>query len=352
VLAGLAEGFAGWRKATRPSGWPGFAAAIDAGSSEPMKSRARELSVLFGDGRALAEVKRLALDGKADMTARRSALQAVIDSRSPDAREICERLLNVRFLNTTAVRGLAAFDDPELGDSLARSYRSFHPSERPALLETLAARPVFAAALLREMAAGRIPREDLSPYFARQIRSFNREELTRQLAKAWGDLRQTEPDKRAQIASRKAKLSPAVLARADRSAGRVVYNTVCAACHRLYGVGGDAGPDLTGAGRDNLDYLLENIVAPSAVVSADFKVSVVTLKDGRGFNGVLMAQNERSLTLKLMNGPVALDKAEIEETRLSELSLMPDGLLDGLSEEQVRDLIGYLMSPSQVPLRD
>jgi putative heme-binding domain-containing protein len=119
-------------------------------------------------------------------------------------------------------------------------------------------------------------------------------------------------------------------------------------CHRLYGHGGDSGPDLTGSGRENLDYLLENIVDPSAVVSADFKVTVVTLKDGRVFNGVIIAQNNRTVSLKIMTGTLTLARAEIEEMEPSELSLMPEGLMDGWPMDRVRDLIGYLRHPTQV----
>lgn len=348
LLAGMSEGFTGWRRATPPPAWGEFAAAIERGTNSALQSRVRELRVLFGDGRALDEVKRVALDAKAELTARRAALQSLIDSRSPEARDICEQLLGTRFLNATAVRGLAAYDDPDLGESLARSYRSFHPSERPALMETLASRPSFAGALLAEMAEGRIPREELSAFHARQIRSFNQEPLRRQLAAVWGEIRDSDPDKGPAIAALKARLTPATLARADKSHGRMLFNTACAVCHRLYGIGGDAGPDLTGAGRDNLDYLLENIVDPSAVVSADFKVTVVTLKDGRVLNGVVSARNARTLTLKIMNGTVTLENNDIEETSPSNLSLMPEGLIDGWKDDHVRDLIGYLMHPTQV----
>ncbi|HZI72962.1 MAG TPA: c-type cytochrome [Gemmatimonadales bacterium] len=150
------------------------------------------------------------------------------------------------------------------------------------------------------------------------------------------------------IAKWKAQLAPATLAKSDLSQGRAVFNLACAVCHTLYGEGGKIGPDLSGAGRDNLDYLLENIIDPSAMVPADFKVTVVSLKDGRVFNGVVMSQNARTLTLKIMNGTVTLEKGEIEETRPSELSLMPEGLLEAWPLDQIRDLIGYLQHPTQV----
>ena len=350
ILAGIGEGLTGWRKATKPAAWDALARKLSTTASAPLRDRVRDLSVLFGDGRALDEVKRVALDGKADLAARKAALQTLIESRPPDLRQICEQLLSVRFLNTVAVRGLAQFDDPALGERLAKSYRDFHPTERTAVLETLVSRPPFAKALLGEMAAGKIPRAEVTPFHARQIRSFNDAALAKQLAEVWGELRDSAADKQQLIAKLKQQLTPDALARADKSQGRATFNTVCAACHTLYGHGGGIGPDLTGAGRDNLDYLLDNTADPSAVVSADFRMSVATLKDGRVLNGFVAAKTARTLTLKTMTETVTLERTEIGSLDESALSIMPEGLLEALSETQVRDLIAYLMSRSQVPL--
>jgi putative heme-binding domain-containing protein len=319
-------------------------------ASARLRDRARELSVVFGDGRALDEVKRLALDNDADLVARKSAVQTLIDNRPPDLREICEKLLSVQFLNTVAIRGLAQFDDPAIAAKLAKSYRSFHQTERGAVLDTLVSRPAFARVLLTEVAAGRIPRAHITAFHARQIRSLDDAELTKQLAEVWGEWREPAADKRQLIATLKQRLTPATLAKADKSQGRALYNTACAACHRLYGEGGQVGPDLTGAGRDNLDYLLETIVDPSAVVTADFRMSVASLKDGRVLNGIVAVQTARTLTLKTMTETITVERGEIESLQESKLSLMPEGLLEALTETQARDLIAYLMSPGQVGL--
>ena len=134
------------------------------------------------------------------------------------------------------------------------------------------------------------------------------------------------------------------------SRGRAVFDRVCASCHKLYGYGGEIGPDLTGAGRDNLDYLLENLVDPSASVSADFRMVVVAMNDGRMLNGLMRARTDRTLTLQTQTEALVLDRREIENLQPSSLSLMPDGLLSQLSETETRDLIAYLMNRTQVPL--
>jgi putative heme-binding domain-containing protein len=350
ILGGLAEGMTGWRKATKPAAWDALAAKLATSDDETIQGRVRELSVLFGDGRALDEVKRIALDGKADISARKAALQSLIEANPPDLRAVCEQLLNTRFLNAVAVRGLSRFDDPALGDKLAKSYRSFHGTERGAVLETLISRAAFAKALLAEVAAGKIPRADVTPFHARQIRAFNDPALTKLLTEAWGELREPAADKKALIAKLRARLTPDVLAKADLSAGRAVFSTVCTACHRLYGQGNDIGPDLTGAGRDNLDYLLENIADPSAVVNADFRMTIVEMKDGRILTGMVRAQTARTVTLRALEGVNTLERGDIKKMEQSAVSMMPEGLLEAISETQVRDLIGYLMQKTQVPL--
>ncbi|MEQ2010200.1 MAG: c-type cytochrome, partial [Limisphaerales bacterium] len=333
-----------------PSAWDAFAKFVERSPNAALRDRVRDLSVVFGDGRALDEVKRVALAKDGDMNARKAALQTLIESRPPDLRAVCEQLLGVRFLNTVAVRGLAQFDDPAIGEKLAKSYRSFHPSERPSVMDTLVSRPSFAKALLAEVAAGKLPRVDVSAFHARQIRSFNDPALNAQLAKAWGELREAAADKKALIAKLKIQFTPDVLAKADKSAGRAVFNLACAACHRLYGQGGEVGPDLTGSGRDNLDYLLDNIADPSAVVSADFRMTVADLADGRTLNALVTARTERTLTLKTMTETVTVQRSDVTSLKESALSIMPEGLLEALTPEQQRDLLAYLMHKSQVPL--
>jgi len=350
ILAGMAETLAGWRKAPKPASWDALAQKLDALPGAPLTAQVRELSVVFGDGRALDELKKVALDSNADMTLRKSALQTLIDNRSPDLRQICEMLLAVRFLNPIAARGLASFPDPSIGNTLVKAYKQFHPSDRPQLLATLVSRPSFAGPLLKAVGEGKIPRTDITPFHARQIRGFHDAALDKQLSEVWGEVHESATDKVQFIAKLKHALSPAILAKADLSAGRAVFSQTCAICHRLYGEGADVGPDLTGAGRANLDYLLENVVDPSAVVAVEYRLHIVNLKDGRVLNGFVIGKSDRTLTLKTMTEKLTLDRAEITGIQELPQSLMPEGLLQSLGEDKVRDLLGYLMHPNQVPL--
>ena len=194
---------------------------------------------------------------------------------------------------------------------------------------------------------GDIPRADLTPAYARQINGFNDKTLTKQLAAVWGEQHDTPADKRLRIAQFKARLTPAALAMADKKNGQLLFHNTCAICHTLYGEGGKVGPDLTGAGRDNLDYLLDNIIDPSAIVAADYRMSIVKLKDGRVLNGIIIANSERTITLRQITETGTLERSEISAIVESPLSLMPEGMLEGLGDNASRDLLAYLMDKNR-----
>jgi putative heme-binding domain-containing protein len=218
------------------------------------------------------------------------------------------------------------------------------------MIDTLASRPASARALLEAIGRGEIAAGELSAFHAGQIRGFEDAALTSRLAAVWGDVRGTAEEKRSLLDRYRSELTPAWLTEGDLSAGRALFEKTCASCHVMYGSGRKLGPDLTGSNRKNLDYLLENIIDPSASVGIDFRTVVVSLADGRVLTGVVSERNERTLVLQTAQGPAALDRHEIEETTPTGLSLMPEGLLQNLSAEQTRDLFAYLMGSEQPPL--
>lgn len=347
LLQGVSDGVAGWRRAPKPQSWDQLVALGDKGEIAKIVG---DLSATFGDGVALDKLRQLALDEKADVILRTEALKSLIEARVEDLRDICEKLLSVRGLNITAVRGLAGFDDPKLGQMIAAKYRSFYPAERPAVVDMLVSRAIWADSLLDQIAKGVVPREDLTAFHVRQIQSLKQEDLNKKLALVWGELRESPQEKLDLMAALRKSLTPDAVAKADLSQGRLMFMAACASCHVMYGEGGKLGPDLTGSGRANLDYLLENIVDPSATVSADYKVTLLTLKDGRKLSGVVTGENQRTVTLQMLTEKTTVEKEEITEREISPMSMMPEGLLTVISKEQVRNLIAYLMHPRQVPL--
>ena len=349
ILFGMQDAFRGWRKVSRPTEWNAFTALPGVVESPDV---VRELGTLFGDGRALLEIRQIALDGSAEIKTRETALRTLINARPDDLREVCVSLLDARILNATAVRGLVQFDDPDVPRLLVQKYRRFHPQDKPFVIETLVSRSSFAAVLLEELGKsnGQIYPSEISASHARQIQSLGNPRLMQRLSEVWGELRSSSADKQALIGRWKGQLGSEALSHANLGNGRLMFKKTCSQCHTLYGEGEKVGPDLTGSQRSNLDYLLGNIIDPSAVVGKDYRMSIVQLSDGRVLNGLVISKDEKTVVLQTATDKVSLTQDEIDEITKSPLSAIPDGLLQNLNSEQIRDLIAYLKHPVQVPL--
>jgi putative heme-binding domain-containing protein len=353
ILTGMRDALMGWQRAPQPAAWDPFVRSLIQANDVQLQDLVRQLSALFGDGRALDDIQQVALDGQATIEARQAALQTLIDRRAPELRAICQQVLLAEpQLNVIAARGLAQFDDPAVASLLIAQYKDFREPQRPQIVSLLVARTTFAQPLLEAIAAGKIARSDVSAFQIRQLMSLGDTELASRAAEVWGALRESDAGKRQRIAELKSRLEHVTSDAMQLSQGRRLFQETCSKCHRLYGVGEQVGPDLTGSGRNNLDYLLENIVDPSAVVDAAHRMSIVTMVDGRVMNGLVTARTDRTITLRTETESLTIDREAIDEIHLTTLSPMPEGLLDNMAPIQIQQLIAYLRHPSQVPLAD
>ncbi len=347
LLAGMSEALRGVRQVPPPQGWTEFArsAARDAKTADLV----RDLGVVFGDGRAMEDVRRVARDASAGTDARNTAIAVLTQARPADLFEFLQPLINDRSVSTAVVHALAECDDPRVPDVILRKYRQLSPDGRAVAIDSLSVRPASAEKLLAAVEGGQISRSAISAFHARQMRSLGSPRVAEALKRVWGDIRATTAERARRIDELRTLLTDHA-ADASPSRGRLVFQRTCASCHVLYGAGGRIGPDLTGSNRRDLNYLLENIVDPSASVAAGFRTSVVVLRDGRSLIGVVLDASDRFVTLQTEKERLQIPRNEIEDTALQGLSLMPDGLLKTLTDDQIRDLFAYLQSTRQVPL--
>ena len=278
------------------------------------------------------------------------AMAALLKVKDPSLVGVLHNLVRHPQLGGPAVRGLSAYDDPATPEILIKAYPSLGPAERRDVLSTLASRKTACRDLLAAVEAGKVPRGDLTADLVRQIRNLKDTELTAQLGRVWGTVRETSGDRARLIAQAKAMLTGKHHQPPDRSLGRAVYAKVCQQCHTLFGVGGQVGPDLTGSNRADLDYLLSNVLDPSALIGKDYQAHVIATTDGRVLTGIIRAEDKDSITLVTANETITLPKNEIEARRTSEQSMMPEDLWKPLSQFEIRSLVSYLASPAQVPL--
>jgi putative heme-binding domain-containing protein len=193
------------------------------------------------------------------------------------------------------------------------------------------------------VAQGRLRRAEINAAQARQIAQLGDQDLTAKLESAWGKIKTSSSEIKAAVRRVRGTLTPAALNAANLPAGRGLFEQRCATCHRLFDRGGAIGPDLTGSGRKDLEYLLQNIIDPNAVIPADFQLCVVTTQGGRTVSGT-MAETERSVIVQTITERLTFDRADIKEVQRLPISLMPTGLLDSLTPDQTRDIVAYLMS--------
>jgi putative heme-binding domain-containing protein len=155
--------------------------------------------------------------------------------------------------------------------------------------------------------------------------------------------RSGSPEKRKRIAEIRGLLPEGDKGNALR--GKPIFQTNCAVCHKLFGEGESIGPDLTGAERGDLDFLMTSLVDPSSLVRKEYQAQTIALRDGRILNGLAIEEDDRTMTIVDGNRQKTIvPRDSVEESRPSDTSLMPEGLLDKLTEPQIRDLFRYLQS--------
>lgn len=350
IARGVQEGLRGVRKVGAPASWKAFEAKLSNTNDDESRVLAREIAVVFGDGRAMDEVRKIALNGSESAPARNQALRSLIESKAPGLEKDLPKLVNDRSVCAEAIRGLGTLNLAETPNSILNTFGRLDPESKRAAIDTLCSRPAYATALLKAIGEGRVGRDSLGAYHARQISAFGDETLTKKLVEVWGEVRVPSEKKKERITQLRQELSADSLKAADLSQGRVLFNKVCANCHGLFGAGGNLGPDLTGSQRVNLEYLLENILEPNATVAVDFRMSAVTLKDGRLLTGLVFKRGNGVVEVVGPTEKKSVPQDEIDTVRPLNVSPMPENLLEALSKKDVLNLFGYLMSPIQAPL--
>ncbi|TWT59232.1 PVC-type heme-binding CxxCH protein [Allorhodopirellula solitaria] len=357
VLTGVEQGLVGIRQAPKSNVWPQLRSAILAASPghQPLVDR---IDTLYGDGLSAEQLRAVLDDRDAEPTKRLAALRGCVAAwleKAPHDAPAAEGLaasarplIADPHVNLAAAESLARVEHPAVAEVLLSNYGRFRAPLRPNVVSLLCAREVFALALIEQIERGRLPKEALTASHVRSIAALGNDALIRRIETVWGRVRETPDERLGEIARWKTYLTPERLRDADRSAGRTLFDRTCATCHKMFGNGEQIGPDLTGSQRNNLDYLLSNIVDPDAVVGADFRATKVLTADGRLLVGLITQRTRQTLTIVSASNSETIPVDEVEEEIPTDQSPMPSGLLQPFTDQQVVDLMGYLQSPIQV----
>lgn len=347
LLVGMRAGLEGRFDLRAPAGWDKVAARLAAQGGE-VAGLARDLSQQFGDSVAAEQLLATLSDTGAKSELRRQALLGLTGRRRPELVERLPQLLDEENLRRDAIRAMAAFDNLALAKALLARYGDLSTEDRLEVVHTLASRSNYGWELTQAIRRGDVPRRDVPAYVARLLRRV----VGAGFVEVWGPVDELSADVEAALAKYRELLTDESLSQADPGRGRVVFQRTCLTCHKLYGEGGQIGPDLTGANRTNLEYLLGNVLTPSAVIQDAYKMHLILTDEGRVYSGIPADENERQLRLRVagQEEPVVIAKSSIESREIAPVSMMPEGLLKNLTNAEVLDLIAYLRRLEQVPV--
>ncbi len=335
-----------------PAHWPEASTRLFSANDPQVHTRALAVAATFGDAKAFPYLRERLADKSVDLADRIQALDTLVRAKDSGLVPTLLALVADPDLASSALKALAVFDHPGIPPALLAGLAGLAGQVRRDAISTLTARTEWALALLDAMQFGSVPHSDLGAFELRKLRALDDPRVRTRLNEVWGVVRENTASASEQIARLHRLLSDERLEAADRSAGRVVFEQTCMKCHTLYGQGQAIGPDLTGAGRSDVDYLLQNMVDPNAIIPREYQMSVIATVDGRMLNGIVQAEDDESLSLQTENDLLVLALDEIEARKEDLNSMMPEGQLDTLTDEQIANLVAYLRHDSQVPLPD
>ncbi|MEM8734422.1 MAG: PVC-type heme-binding CxxCH protein, partial [Planctomycetota bacterium] len=350
VLGSVRDSLSKQGRLSMPQSWPAIYERFSATDDSEIRSMIQAITVKFGDRSIFPTLRSLVQNKELELGGRVAALQTLVAGADEELPSILIGLLSDPALRGQAIRALAQFDSPDAAAAILKRYSTWSKSEKEDAILTLVSRVPSARQLLAAIKKDQVPYTDLRAIAVRQLEQLGDARVLEEVNQVWGSVRTTPAEKQTLVASWKSKLSPEALAAADLSNGRQIYAENCGKCHRLFGSGGEIGPDITGSNRADIDYTLHNIIDPNAQIGRDYQATKILTDSDRVITGLIKEENTSAVVIQTANEVLVVDKESIVQRTLSDVSMMPEGQLEKLSESAVRDLVAYLASPVQVPL--
>lgn len=335
LLTGLDKGFAGRAAEAVPDE---LRQAVFAHWMRGEPTAQRTLGLRLGHKPAIEAALQVLADPKADRVTQQGILKVLGEIAVPQAVPTLVRMLETSpALQADTLAALGRYDDAAIAEHIV----TLKLHRTPAGMDLLAGRPAWAKRLIEEIAAKRLDGRSIPLETVRKLALHQElaDDITQHFGRVSGATakeKQTEMVRYASLLKR---------GKGDAAAGAAIYKNACGKCHKLFGEGGNVGPDLTGYERSNMLYWLENIVDPSAVIREEYMSFIIRTTNGQTLTGLISGQDKTTVTLKDAEGrEIRLARTRIEDLRASPQSIMPEGQLRELSDQQVRDLFAYLMS--------
>lgn len=344
VLSGIEEGLVG--RKPDPSLEPLRASVEKLRSDAPGDLRLLRIAASLGSQDAIDTLLAKAGDERV-ADADRSILIELIGRLTPKAgiAKLAGILADLKHpgVSYSALSALAGYDQPEAAAAILAGYPRWDARMKARAIDLLCSRPAWASALMNAVAQKRVPRNDISSPQILGLSRFHNSALDERIRDVWGKPPSPGAAAAKRIAEVRGFLVEGDKGNADR--GKKVFEKTCSGCHRLGGIGKEIGPNLAGADRGNLDFLLVSLVDPSAVIRKEFLPQLFELNDGRVLSGLVVEETDRTITIfDTRQERTVVPRDRIEAAKAADVSIMPTGLLDALQEADVRDLFRFLQS--------
>jgi len=341
LLEGMINGMEGRTDLSVPDNWKTLESQLK--GNKTTAKLAEDISALFGDAEATQKALANLQNSTVSQADKIKSLQLLAARQKNELVPLLPDLLNDEGLRTAAIRSAAAFNNENLGKALIKMYPNASAENQIAILQTLSTRPKYGNLLLDEIKAGNIVKKEIPVTLARQLHRV----IGSGFVEFWGSIEHV-PNDAAAYDRYRSILTTETMEKADLKSGKQLFMQSCGTCHKMFGEGAEVGPDLTGSNRANTDYILLNVLEPSAEIQDAYKLVVITTMDGRTYTGNVVAENLKQLTLKIAGQePVKINKSAIQNKEVTNVSLMPPGLFESLSDKEVVNLMAYLKSPKK-----
>lgn len=335
LLTGFDEAFRGRGMAGLPDE---LLTAMGRFGEVPLLMRVRQ-----GNEEAVGEALELIRNAKAEEGERISMIRALGELGSEPALPVLLELglkKNVPGVQKAALAALGNFEDPTIAEEVVAAVSDIPGEVQAAAFTLLASRKPSTEFLLEAIEAGEVSTTLITPDIADRFR-LHPDKAIQQRAMKLFPATGTGGEETAKMIQRIERALKEGLGNAYE--GEKIYAMKCVSCHQLFYKGGQIGPNLTSYQRDNLGTMLISIVNPNAEIREGYEYQMVTTTDGRSIGGFLAESDGQVTVLRGLDGQdVTLKKDEIQEMKSMGRSLMPDGLLNDLDDDQLRDLFAFL----------
>ena len=326
-----------------PASWSKLSTELYDSSLLQMREAGEVIGAAFSDPALFKRMRKRLADSNATIPTKREAIRVLSSDSSPENLPHLLALVDSPELAALVIPLLSRYNDSVVADELLKRLLTLQGQENAAAMQVLCGRVAWSNLVLDCISDGSLPKSQLTAFNAHQMSNLSDQELNERLTKEWGMIGQSSTELKSEIAKTSAAYKSAPLWAFSDGEGAAHFKRLCASCHLPNQETESLAPKLAGSGSKGIEYLVENVIDPNAVIGRDFQARIIVTREGRVITGLIEKETDSSITIRTLTESVTVAKSEIEETKISLNSFMPEGLLRNLNDREQIELFKFLM---------